>query len=80
MVIKFIGVKNDPPILDQYHYEKRNISYMYTYFNMGNTRTTTIALCNTVENLYLIIIYVVVAFLLFHIIVDFYCNYYCICI
>ena len=35
MVIKFIEVKNDPPILDQYHYEKRNISYMYTYFNMG---------------------------------------------
>ena len=35
MVIKFIEEKkNDSPILDQYHYEKRNISYMYTYFNM----------------------------------------------
>ena len=60
---------------------KREIFHICTHSLIwGNTRTTTIALCKTVENLYLIIIYVVVAFLLFHIIVDFYCNYYCICI
>ena len=36
MAIKFIEVKkNDSPILDQYHYENRNILYMYTYLNMG---------------------------------------------
>ena len=47
MVIKFIEVKNDPPILDQYHYEKRNISYIILCTHTliwGNSRTTTIAL------------------------------------
>ena len=33
MAIKFIEVKNDSPILDQCHFEKRIMLYMYTYYN-----------------------------------------------
>ena len=35
MAIKFIELKKYSPILDQYHFEKRNMLYMYTYFNMA---------------------------------------------
>ena len=78
MTIKFIEVKNDSPILDRYHFE-REICYICTRTIIWKiTGTTTIARCNPVENLYLIISYIFVAFLFFHSIVDFYCNYYCI--
>ena len=50
MAIKFIEVKNYSHILDQYH------CLIWKY-----TGTITIALCNTVENLYLIIVYIFVA-------------------
>ena len=55
---------------------------LYTYFDIENIETITID--STVQpcrkNSYLIIIYIFVVLLFFHLIVDFYCDYYCICI